>query len=168
MLEIPSRHGWRQRLRNYQNSMGTSSMRSRLSMRCVGIVRLQPVLGVHRVNWRFRETLICIDDDTELDDLIYVNCTDYMEDMSSHEISALQRPSSPSYWRGRLSPEQQISVREDVNVSSGVGVLSGVPSSRNGGGGKIYTQNEFRSAHGASRNTSRAPSVHVDDFYSNS
>lgn len=57
MLEIPSRHGWRQRLRNYQNSMGTSSMRSRLSMRCVGIVRLQPVLGVHRVNWRFRENI---------------------------------------------------------------------------------------------------------------
>lgn len=109
-----------------------------------------------------------LDYDTELDDLIYVNCTDYMEDMSSHEISALQRPSSPSYWRGRLSPEQQVSVREDINVSSGVGVLSGVPSSRNGGGGKIYTQNEFRSAHGASRNTSRAPSVHVDDFYSNS
>jgi len=45
--------------------------------------------------------------------------------------------------------------------------VSSVPqSARNGGGGKVYVQNEFRSAHGAARNTSRAPSVHVDEFYS--
>ena len=91
-----------------------------------------------------------------------------MEDMAVHETSPLHRPSSPSYWRGRLSPERQLSLKDDVHVSTGAGMPPGVPIIRNGGGGKVYTQNEFRSAHGASRNTSRAPSVHVDDFYSNS
>jgi hypothetical protein len=56
--------------------------------------------------------------------------------------------------------------REDGQQQPGQGVPGGGSGVRNGGGGKIYTQNEFRSAHGASRNTSRAPSVHVDDFYS--
>jgi hypothetical protein len=77
----------------------------------------------------------------------------------------LQRPGSPSHWRGRLSPERQVLIRDEASV--GTSVLFGGPI-RNGGGGKVYIQNEFRSAHGASRNTSRAPSVHVDDFYSSS
>lgn len=103
-----------------------------------------------------------------VDDLIYVNCTDYFEDMTSQEFAAIhQRPASPSYWRGRLSPEQGLSFTDEVQKIGGSNLVFGGLGLRNGGGGKIYVQNEFRSAHGASRNTSRAPSVHVDDFYSN-
>jgi hypothetical protein len=55
-------------------------------------------------------------------------------------------------------------LNNDVQKSGIANVVCGGQSIRNGGGGKVYIQNEFRSAHGASRNTSRAPSVHVDDF----
>ena len=104
----------------------------------------------------------------DVDDLIFVNCTDYLEDMTTQEFAAIhQRPASPSYWRGRLSPEQGLGFTDEVQKPAGSNLMSGGLSFRNGGGGKIYVQNEFRSAHGASRNTSRAPSVHVDDFYSN-
>ena len=104
----------------------------------------------------------------DADDLIYVNCTDYLEDMTTQEFAAIhQRPASPSYWRGRLSPEQGLGYTDEAQKPVGSNLMSGGLSFRNGGGGKIYVQNEFRSAHGASRNTSRAPSVHVDDFYSN-
>jgi hypothetical protein len=101
-----------------------------------------------------------------IDDLIYVNCADYMELTSSYEPIPAQRSASPCYWRERLSPERGMMFRDDVQQSSGQGVSVAGSGVRNGGGGKIYTQNEFRSAHGTSRNTSRAPSVHVDDFYS--
>ena len=104
----------------------------------------------------------------DIDDLIYVNCTDYLEDMTAQEFAAIhQRPASPSYWRERLSPEQGQGFTDEVQKPAGSSLVSGGLWFRNGGGGKIYVQNEFRSAHGASRNTSRAPSVHVDDFYSN-
>ena len=104
----------------------------------------------------------------DIDDLIYVNCTDYLEDMTAQEFATIhQRPASPSYWRERLSPEQGQGFTDEVQKPAGSSLVSGGLWFRNGGGGKIYVQNEFRSAHGASRNTSRAPSVHVDDFYSN-
>jgi len=104
-------------------------------------------------------------DNPDIDDLIYVNSTDYLDDLTSQEFPSLyQRPSSPSFWRGRLSPEHMNTMTEDISplsIPSGGGPALPL---RNGGGGKVYVQNEFRSAHGASRNTSRAPSVHVDDF----
>jgi hypothetical protein len=75
------------------------------------------------------------------------------------------RSASPSFWRGRLSPEQPQSIVEESQRLAGASPVPGGLTLRNGGGGKVYVQNEFRSAHGASRNTSRAPSVHVDDFY---
>lgn len=105
--------------------------------------------------------------DTE--DLIYVNSTDYLEDLGPFECWPSQRPGSPAYWRGRFSPEQGLNYADDSakSTSSLNSTSLGGPGFRNGGGGKVYVQNEFRSAHGASRNTSRAPSVHVDDFYSN-
>lgn len=105
-------------------------------------------------------------DNRDIDDLIYVNSADYLEDLTSQEFTSLYpRPSSPSFWRGRLTPEHT-SMSEDVSQLS---VPSGAATAltlRNGGGGKVYVQNEFRNAHGTSRNTSRAPSVHVDDFNS--
>ncbi len=103
----------------------------------------------------------------DIEDLIYVNCADYLENIVGSDQLPTQRPASPMYWRGRLSPETGISNRDEDRQSPGQGPLAGASVVRNGGGGKIYTQNEFRSAHGTSRNTSRAPSVHVDDFYSN-
>lgn len=57
---------------------------------------------------------------------------------------------------------------EDLSTLSVPNLGGAALTLRNGGGGKVYVQNEFRSAHGASRNTSRAPSVHVDDFNSTS
>jgi len=103
----------------------------------------------------------------DIEDLIYVNCADYLENIGGSDQLPTQRPASPMYWRGRLSPERGIASRDDDRQSPGQSPLAGASVVRNGGGGKIYTQNEFRSAHGTSRNTSRAPSVHVDDFYSN-
>jgi hypothetical protein len=102
----------------------------------------------------------------EIDDLIYVDFNDYLEDISpSDALGIYQRPASPSYWRGRLSPEQVQGLVEDSQKLTAASVIPSALALRNGGGGKVYIQNEFRSAHGASRNTSRAPSVHVDDFY---
>jgi hypothetical protein len=103
----------------------------------------------------------------DIEDLIYVNCADYLENIGGSDQLPTQRPASPMYWRGRLSPERGIASRDEDRQSPGQSPLAGASVVRNGGGGKIYTQNEFRSAHGTSRNTSRAPSVHVDDFYSN-
>ena len=106
-------------------------------------------------------------EDSDIDDLIFANCTDYLEDINAIEPSTTQqRPASPSYWRGRISPEQGTNYADDFQRLSGPNISPAAGGLRNVGGGKIYIQNEFRSAHGASRNTSRAPSVHVDDFYS--
>ena len=99
------------------------------------------------------------------DDFIHVNCIDYLENIGSSDLSFYPRPESPLCWRERLAPERNIS--NDDPKCGGAALLCGGQHTRNGGGGKVYIQNEFRSAHGAARNTSRAPSVHVDDFYSN-
>jgi hypothetical protein len=108
-------------------------------------------------------------EESDIDDLIFANCTDYLEDINPTDSSTTQqRPASPSNWRGRLSPEQGPNFVDDSQKFAGQSFIPGASGLRNVGGGKIYIQNEFRSAHGASRNTSRAPSVHVDDFYSSS
>jgi hypothetical protein len=101
---------------------------------------------------------------SDVEDLIHVNTTDYLEDMNPLDAFPSQRPSSPTSFRGRLSPETSTFITDDLQKSFTSSLVIGGQSLRNGGGGKIYTQNEFRSAHGTSRNTSRAPSVHVDDF----
>jgi len=104
--------------------------------------------------------------DDRVDDLIYVDCSDYLEDMNPNEMTTYYpRSTSPTYSRGRLSPEQSLNLTENSQRSGLAGLFPTSLGLRNGGGGKVYVQNEFRSAHGASRNTSRAPSVHVDDFY---
>ena len=101
----------------------------------------------------------------DAEDFVYVKYADYLEEINLAEWSPSQRAASPSHWRGRLTPENTLNLGDDVLKSTGLGMLSAF---KNGGGGKIYIQNEFRNAHGASRNTSRAPSVHVDDFNPNS
>jgi hypothetical protein len=85
--------------------------------------------------------------------------------MAAEGSGLYPRSTSPSTWRDRLSPELPQSIVDDSQRLSGASPSPGGLVFRNGGGGKVYVQNEFRSAHGASRNTSRAPSVHVDDFY---
>lgn len=70
-----------------------------------------------------------------------------------------------------LSAANETSTKHTIVLSKEAGFRADTSNSKsrmNIGGGKVYNRNEFRDVHGyQSANTSRPPSVHVDDFANN-